>query len=168
MVDAPGPRRPAGLGDEQVGHQGLEHVAAPARHDVHATVGVGALEDVDAVVGVVSAHRLLLEPVPVTAGREHPLGGEVVSRWDLAVSDTDVARDPWLGDMDVVVAGRVEDIRAVAEVVARDRCLRRRDIVETVAQQSGSARFAEYVRVNNFANVKKKAFEAGRLSESPT
>ena len=104
---------------------------------MHATVGVGALEDVDAVIGAVLADRFLLLPVPVV--REHPHGGVVGLRRDLAVSDADVGRDPRLRDKDVVVVLRVEDVRAVAEVVALDEAACRLCVPEAATEQATDA-----------------------------
>ena len=56
MVDAPTVPRPLGLRDEQRDHQGLEHAAAPARHDSQPPVSVVPLEDRHSFV---TAHHAL-------------------------------------------------------------------------------------------------------------
>lgn len=50
MVASPRLRRPRPLGHEHVGHQLLEHAAAPARHDVQPGIGVRTLVHPDAEV----------------------------------------------------------------------------------------------------------------------
>ena len=112
VVDAPAAGSPRLLGDEDRRHELLEHASAPARHDVHAAVGVGALVDVDAQVGAGDADRLHLGPGPVTAGREGAPGGEVVLAGDLAGEDAEVARDPGLRHDRVVVVGGEPDVLA--------------------------------------------------------
>lgn len=137
VVDSPAAGSPARLRDEQVGHQRLEHVATPRRHQPHPAVGVGALEHVDAEVGPVHADGLLLHPGPVARVRESSIGGEVLLRRDLAAGDPDVRRDPCLGVAGVVVELAVVDVRAGTGVVALVGLLVRwRGLEEATAHQS--------------------------------
>ncbi len=137
VVDAPAARRPARLRDEHVGHELLEHAAAPAGDDVHAAVGVGALVDVEPQVGAVLPDRLHLVPRPVAARREGAPHGEVLLGRDLPGEDAEVAGDAGLGHRRVVVVVGVPDVRAHADVVAGvgRGPGRRRRVVEAAVDQ---------------------------------
>lgn len=109
MVAAPALRCPRRLGNEDVGHELLEHRAAPTGHDPHAAVGVGALVDLDPEIGADLTHGLHLLPGPVARRGEGPPGGEVVLRRDLTREDAEITRDPGLGHGRVVVVVREPD-----------------------------------------------------------
>ncbi len=126
VVDRPAVGPPAVLGDEQGGHQRLEHAAAPPGHHAHAVIRVGTLEHVDAEVGPGHAQRLGLLPVPVAGVGEGAPGAEVLLRGQLALGDADVGGDPALADDGVVAARR---LARVGRDVERDP-VDRRPVVE--------------------------------------
>src|SRR5205814_582148 len=95
MVDAPAPRRPAGLGYQERHHQGLEHTAAPARDDAHPPVGVMRLEDRDAQIRPGLPLRDLL--LRTTVRQPRAAGPVIVLGRELAARDADEAGDPGLG-----------------------------------------------------------------------
>ena len=115
VVDRPAARAPLLLGDEQRGHERLEHAAAPAGDDPEVLVWIGALEDVDAEVRRAEADRLGLVPAPVAGLGERPPGPEVLLGRQLAGRDPDIARDPALAHDRVVAARRRPGARGVVE-----------------------------------------------------
>ena len=147
VIDGPAPRSPHVLGNEQGGHQRLEHAAAPSWDDAHPGVRIGAFEDVHAQVGPMDTDRLGLLPAPVAGVGERPPGPEVLLGGQLAIGDPDVARDPALADDRVVAArrdarvgcdmeGDPVDVRPVVEAevhAVEQRLCRRRDPGSLVA-----------------------------------
>ena len=97
VIDAPAPRRPAGLGDEQRHHQRLEHAASPARDDLHPSIRVVPLEDLDAQVGAGLALRRLPLLLRTTSRPPGAADAIIMLGGKLAARDADVAGDPRLG-----------------------------------------------------------------------
>src|SRR5690348_9830549 len=106
MVDAPASRRPAFLWHEQRRHQRLEHAATPRWRNESAVVGVGALENLDAVIRAVHPDRPGLLPTPVTGIGERTPGAVVLLGWKLPFGDPNVTRDAALADDSVIAARR--------------------------------------------------------------
>ncbi len=142
VVASPRVRRPGCLVDEDVGHELLEHRAAPAGDDAHAAVGVGALVDVDAEVGRGSRPTGCISCQIQSHGRRGRCARSRSSAVavDLAGDDAEVGRDPGLGHRRVVVVGRephgvAADVRAPVDA-ARTVVVEREEA--TVHQATGS------------------------------